>query len=222
MTFQEEVKHYIADYVEGHIPTQDDILSRFSCIQNQEVQTRIAKEYYIARYIYKFFEGMQAADSLLVAQVRLQVVMFANIYEAIIHEVLFAYYADSDAVHNLRFINSPIEISIPDSKLSKIKDAISHDGKEIKTYFIGSKRRDINKLRFDSKAEAALSLGLIDERLKEEMVNCYDLRNGIHLHAELRKEIVWDLEMSKAAYWRVENLNTQVKRQLLADSKITC
>ena len=222
MTFQEEVKHYIAEYVEGHIPSQDDSLSKFSYIQNQEIQARIAKEYYIARYIYKFFEGMQAEDSLLVAQVRLQVIMFANIYEAIIHEALFTYYADSDAVHNLRFINTPIEISIPGSKLSKIKDAISHDGKEIKTYFIGSKRRDINKLRFDSKAEAARSLGLIDERLKEEMVNCYDLRNGIHLHAELRKEIVWDLEMSKAAYWGVENLSTQVKRQLLADSKITC
>ena len=54
------------------------------------------------------------------------------------------------------------------------------------------------------------------------MVYCYNLRNGIHLHAELRKGIVWDLEMSKAAYRRVENLNNQVNRQLLADSKIAC
>jgi hypothetical protein len=222
MTFEEDVKNYVAEYVEGHIPSQAESLSMFSYIQNQEVQARIAKEYYIARYIYKFFEGMKAENSLLDAQVRLQVILFANIYEAIIHEVLFAYYNESEYVHNLKFINSPIEISIPESKLRDIKDAISHDGKQIKTYFVGSKSRDINKLRFDSKADAAASLGLIDEAIKEDMVYCYNLRNGIHLHAELRKEIVWDLEMSKAAYWRVHNLNTQIKRQLLADSKIAC
>jgi|688.fasta_scaffold57480_5 hypothetical protein len=165
---------------------------------------------------------MKAENSLLDAQVRLQVIMFANIYEAIIHDVLFTHYADSQPVQDLRFITAPIEIAIPSAKLCKIKDAVTHDGKDIKTYFIGQKRRDINKLRFDSKVEAAFQLGLIDETLKGEMVYCYDLRNGIHLHAELRKEIVWDLEMSKAAYWRVENLNNQVMKKLLADAKIAC
>ena len=94
---------------------------------------------------------MHAEDCLLVAQVRLQVIMSVNIYEAIIHGVLFARHADSDAVHNLRFINSPIEISIPDSKLSKSRDAFIYDRKEIKTCFIGSRKKDISKLRFDSK-----------------------------------------------------------------------
>ena len=167
MTFEEDIKDYIAEYVEGHIPSQADSLLKFSCIQNQEVHARIAKEYYIARYIYKFFEGMRAENSLLDARVRLQVIMFANIHEAIIHEVLFTCHAKSEHVHNLKFINSPIEISIPESRLRDIEDALSHDGKQIKTYYIGSKSRDINKLRFDSKAEAAVRLGLIDEALKK-------------------------------------------------------
>jgi hypothetical protein len=32
MSFPDEVKLYIADYVEGHIPTQNDSLSKFSYI----------------------------------------------------------------------------------------------------------------------------------------------------------------------------------------------
>ena len=44
MTFQEKVKHYIAEYVEVHISTKDDTLSRLSYRQNQEVQGRIVKD----------------------------------------------------------------------------------------------------------------------------------------------------------------------------------
>jgi hypothetical protein len=221
MAFQDEVQNYINNYVEGHIPSKDEILKQFTYIEDEELQKRIAKEYYIARYIYKFFEGMESRDELLDAEVRLQVIMFANIYEAIIHYVLFTKYSETQIVKDLEYVQTPIEISIPSEKKKEIEDALQHSGKSIKTYYMALKRRDLTKVRFDEKAEAAFSLGLIDNDLKDEIINFYNLRNGIHLHAEIRKNIIWDLEMSKMAYWRIEKINLQVSRKMKIDNKIT-
>jgi len=219
MAFEDDVKNYINTYVEGHLPDKVEIDKQFLYIQDSDLRSRISKEYYIARYVYKFFEGMNAKDELLDAEIRLQVIMYANIYEAIIHYVLFTLYKDDQLVKDLEYIKAPKEISIPTEKYCIIKDALVHDGKDIKTYYLDLKKRDITKVRFDDKADVAFKLGLIDKPLMEEVIHFYNLRNGIHLHAELRKQIVWDLEMSKMAYWRIEKLNKLVEEKLIKDKK---
>ncbi|WP_320153158.1 hypothetical protein [uncultured Tolumonas sp.] len=163
---------------------------------------------------------MSAVDELLEAQVRLQVIMYANIYEAVLHYILFELYGDEQIVIDLKNITAPIEICIPEHKKDKISKALVHEEKEIKTYYIGNKKRELTKIRFDEKADAAYQLGLLDEELKNEVITIYNLRNGIHLHAEIRKQISWDLDMSKKAYWRIEKLNQLVSAKLIADNKV--
>lgn len=220
MAFEDAVKEYISTYVTGHLPNKNEMEKQFNYIHDEELKERIFKEYYICRYVYKFFEGMNAKDELLDAEVRLQVIMYANIYEAIIHYVLFSLYNDRQIVKDLEYVKAPIEISIPHEKYAQLQTALQHNGKTIKTYYIDLKRRDITKIRFDDKAEAAFQLGLIDESLKDEIIQIYNLRNGIHLHAELRKQTVWDIEMSKLAYWRIEKLNQELIQKLTEDGKI--
>ena len=220
MGFEDQVKEYISNYVEGHIITKSDIEKTFNYILDEELRQRITKEFYIARYIYKFFQGMSAVDELLEAQVRLQVIMYANIYEAVLHYILFELYGDEQIVIDLKNITAPIEIYIPEHKKDKISKALVHEEKEIKTYYIGNKKRELTKIRFDEKADAAYQLGLLDEELKNEVITIYNLRNGIHLHAEIRKQISWDLDMSKKAYWRIEKLNQLVSAKLIADNKV--
>jgi hypothetical protein len=219
MAFEDDVKEYINNYVEGHLPSKDDMEKQFDIIMDEDLKKRITKEYYIARYVYKFFEGMKAQDELLDAEIRLQKIMFANIYEAIIHYILFELYKDLQVVIDLEYVKGPTEISIPKIKYEKLINELMHDGKKIKTYYINTKRRDKTKIRFDEKAETAWNIGLIDEELKDEIIGFYNLRNGIHLHAEIRKQIVWDLEMSKMSYWRIEKLVQQIKAKLIVDGK---
>jgi len=219
MAFEDDVKQYIEIYVVGHLPIKNETERMFSYIKDDDLRNRIIKEYFIARYVYKFFEGMKAENELLEAEIRLQVIMYANIYEAIIHHILFFVYNDCQLVKDLEYIKAPIEISIPKEKIEKIKNALEHDNKEIKTFYYDYKKRDITKVRFDDKAETAYQLGLIDESLKDELIYFYNLRNGIHLHAEIKKQIVWDIEMSKMAYWRIEKINQQITAKLAKDKR---
>jgi len=46
------------------------------------LRDRLIVEFINARKIYKFFEGLQASDELLLAQIKTQVIMYVSIQEA--------------------------------------------------------------------------------------------------------------------------------------------
>lgn len=220
MPFQPEIKDYINNYIKGHLPNDVKTEIVFSYIKDEPIRKRIITEYTNTRYIYKFFEGMQATDDLLISQVRLQIIMYANVYEAVIHYILFTLYKDTEAVNEIMYVNALKEISIPSDKLTLLAKSLIHDKKNIITCYRDAQKRDITKIRFDEKADAAFKLGLIDEELKEELINFYNIRNAIHLHAELRKGIEYELDMSKLAYWRIEKFNQLIQNKLTEDKKI--
>jgi hypothetical protein len=68
------------------------------------------------------------------------------------------------------------------------------------------------KVRFDSKARAAASIGIIDDDLAVELIEFYAARNMIHIHAELRRGADWDWEIgfARKAYWRLLKFRDQV------------
>ncbi len=51
--------------------------------------------------IYKFFEGMQANDDLLLAQIKTQVIMYVSIQEAVVNYVLFDLKKENENVTKL-------------------------------------------------------------------------------------------------------------------------
>ncbi|WP_201049432.1 hypothetical protein [Aliivibrio fischeri] len=87
---------------------------------------------------------------------------------------------------------------------------LEHDGKTIIPTYIGVGHTDITKVRFDSKAKCAFKLGLIDEWLKDEIIEFYEARNAIHIHAEIRKSLDYQLDLSKRAYRRMEPFIEQI------------
>src|SRR5699024_3447096 len=114
-----------------------------------------------------------------------------------------------------------------------------HDGKTIIPYFETLQKRDITKVRFDEKCIAAFQLGIltgIPEQndstadilpdIKQiagmptfcaELIRIYEVRNAIHLHAELKKEIDYHLALSKIAYRRMQPFLNQIRTKLNAD-----
>jgi hypothetical protein len=51
---------------------------------------------------------------------------------------------------------------------------------------------------------------LIDDWLKDEIIEFYEARNAIHIHAEIRKSLDYQLDLSKRAYRRMEPFIEQI------------
>ena len=214
MAFTEETKKSIESYVDGHMADWDWHKEKFNFISSSALQNRLADEFISTRYVYKMLEGMSANSWLLRAQIRLQVLSYASIYEAVIHHVLFEELSSVSAVQSLTEFNMKKVISIPSEKQVALQDALEHDGRTIIPTYEGIGRTDITKVRFDRKAECASSLGLIEDWLKEDIIEFYEARNAIHIHAEIRKSLEYQLDLSKRAYMRMEPFTDQIGANL--------
>lgn len=210
MAFEDDTKKQIESYIEGHLAGWDWHQDRFSIISDETLKDRLADEFMSARYIYKLLEGMSADDWLLRAQIRIQVLSYASIYEAVIHHILFEDFKSHPKVIALTEFQAKKVISIPANKLAVLEKELEHDGKAIIPTYMGVGRTDITKVRFDSKAECAFQLGLIDEWLRDEIIEFYEARNAIHIHAEIRKSLDYQLDLSKRAYRRMEPFIEQI------------
>lgn len=210
MPFKDELIQQINDYVTGHLPKDDWYEDYFSFIEDDKLAKRLEKEYKTIRYIYKILEGLQCADELQLAQVRIQVIFYTSIYEAMVHYLLFDKLKDQKAVEDLFYITMPVQISIPEHKRVKILNALEHNGSQILTYEIKKKKTEESKIRFDAKADVMNQLGLIDNTLKTELIQFYEYRNAIHIHAEIKKDIEYELEMARTAYRRFQIFREQV------------
>ena len=103
-----------------------------------------------------------------------------------------------------------------------------HDGKEIIPYYMKEKKIDDSQIRFDSKCDACVQLGLLHSivnnegqtvDLVQQIKDIYSYRIAIHIMAERRKGIDYELDMSKRAYWRIEPFIAQIKSKLKEDKK---
>lgn len=55
----------------------------------------------------------------------------------------------------------------------------------------------LTQVRFDRKVRCARALGIVDEDLSGDLIAIYDARNAIHIHAEIRKGVEYELEPLK-------------------------
>lgn len=210
MPFKKELIEQIDEYVTSHLPDDGWYEGYFSFIKDEVLSKRLEKEFKTIRYIYKILEGLKSTDELQLAQIRIQVIFYASIYEAMVHYLLFDRLKDKDEVKELFYITMPVEISIPQYKKDRIIDALEHNGREVLTYEKRKKKTVESKIRFDAKAEVMCKLCLIDTKLKDELIKFYEYRNAIHIHAEIKKDLEYELEMAKVAYRRFKPFREQV------------
>lgn len=215
MPFELKLQEEILKYAYGHLPNEDWYDKNFyPFIKNQELRSRLIIEFKNSRVIYKIFEGLQATDELLLAQIKTQVIMYVSIQEAVINYVLFDLKKDSDIVKGLLFQDRLVQISIPQEKRGKLTRELSHDGKNIITHYLDKKPVDKTKIRYDQKVNTCFNLGLIDSQMKDDLIKLYEYRNTIHIEAELKKGLTYDLEMGELAFRRVEGLSIRFSENL--------
>jgi hypothetical protein len=228
MPFGIETQKQIYDYCDNHLADGNWYLSEFDFITDQNLRDRLVKEYRAIRFAYKLYEGIEAKEENLIFEIRAQILSYATIYEAVIHYVLFNYYSETSEFEKMSNHVIPIRIDIPKHKLEILSKELEHDSKEIVPFYYGTKKKDEVSIRFDEKCKTAERLGLIhifqnekgeQVNLPKEIIEIYSYRNGIHLVAEQRKGIQYELELSKKAYWRMRPFIDQVKEQLIKDNK---
>lgn len=215
MAFEKQIQEKLEEYVYGHLPNDEWYDKNFyPFIKDTELRNRLIIEFKNARILYKIFEGLQAKENLLLAQVKTQVIMYVSIQEAVINYVLFDVYKDSELVKDLMYQQRLTKIDIPQDSKSKLQKELHHMGKEILTYYLEEKAVDITKIRYDQKVETIYNLNLISENLKEDLINLYTYRNTVHLEAEIKKGLKYDLQMSELAYRRVEGLSMELSKSI--------
>jgi len=210
MAFEQSVKDQITQYIGAHIADEAWHASYFDFIGEPKLAKRLGEEFISTRYIYKLLEGLEANDWLLRAQIRNQVLSYASIYEAVIHHVLFDVLSTEPPVIGLTEFPAKKQISIPPTSMALLERHLEHNGKKIIPTYEAIGRTDDSKVRFDKKAECAAILGLIEPWLKEELIEFYEARNAIHIHAEIRKSLEYQLDLSKRAYWRMQPFKEQI------------
>jgi hypothetical protein len=214
MSFDQSTKEIILDYVQAHLPDDVWYAGYFDFVTDPGLKARLVEEFKAARSIYKIFRGLDATDWWQRAQIRIQIFQYASIYEAVIHHVLFDRLGDEESVKQL--VNFPrlVRISIPQSKQEVLESVLDHDNKVIIPTYQGTGKTDINKVRFDDKAICAANLGLIEQQLSQELIAIYEARNAIHLHAELRKNLNYEIDMARTAYRRLIPFRSQLVKSL--------
>ena len=216
----ESIRKAVVEYVERDLPSDEFYERYFWFVSDASLRERLEEEFRSARYIYKLLEGLEAKDWLLTSQVKVQILLYASIYEAVLHHVLLQEYATSPEVVALTSYEHRRPINISGDIRKKIQSAYKPIG-PISVYETETRSIDERKIVFEDKAETARLLGLIDQSVKDVVCNVYSFRNAIHLHAELRRGIAYEIGVAKEAYWRLQGFCQQISEKLLADGKVS-
>ena len=219
MPFPQHIKSAIDDYVS--IYTGDDTFYQnyFWFISAEDLRKRLTDEFKSARFIYKLLEGMGAEDWLLTAEAKIQILLYASIYEAILHHVLFAHYKSTPELDQITHYDRHVAVNVSATIRANIVKTAKPKG-PLAIFEVKREPVDERKIVFEIKARTAHALGLLDLKLTQVVINVYSLRNAIHLHAELKRSIQFDIEAARDAYWHLQGFCRQISKRLVLDKKI--
>lgn len=228
MPFPETLKNEINDYCKSHLADETWYNETFRFIEEESLRKRIIEEFKAIRFAYKLYEGLGATEENLIFEVRYQILAYATIYEAVIHYVLYNYYQSTAEFHNMQYHTVPTRLSFCEKQMADVKKVLSWKNEPLYIYHDQERKKDETQVRFDDKCRTAERLGLIkvftnDEGenvdLPAEIIEIYGYRNAIHIIAEKRKGIKYELNLSKLAYRRMQPFINQITEKLKADKK---
>lgn len=228
MSFPISLKNAVYDYCNNHLATEEWYKDCFDFIEDEALRKRIIEEFKGIRFAYKLYEGLEATDENYIFEVRHQILAYASIYEAIVHYVLYNYYQDTKEFHSMQYHTVPTRMGFSEKQMNEVKKILSRPQEDIFIYHLQERKKDESSIRFDDKCKTAAALGLIkpfsNDRqesidLPSEIIEIYGYRNAIHLIAEQRKEIEYELELSKTAYRRMRPFIDQIRAGLKRDHK---
>lgn len=218
MAFKFEISDYIYKYCNSDLPDDEWYEENFFPFikkKDNDIWNRLVIEHRNARTIYKIFEGLQAENELLLAQIKTQIIMYVSIQEEVINYILFKLYDETNqVVFELTHREILTRISIPETSMEKLKKELNHDNKDIIPCYYKQKKVKKNTIKYENKVKALVKLELIDNDFASDLITLYEFRNTVHLEAEMKKGFDYNLKIAKLAYRRVEGLSINLSKKI--------
>jgi len=208
MAFPENLKKKVEDYINKHHPNQAWWEQYFDIafVNDTELAKRLVQEMMSIRTVYQLLEGLRAKNELLRAQTKIQIITYASVYEAVLHHVVFK----TNLKLNHEVVNLLKKDKYVNRSLPKPYQNIVHNTETIYTMAKVSDTRDERYIKFEEILVVAQRLNLIDSSLYNDLLELYNLRNAIHLHAEIAKGVNYELEISKKAHKLIKPFKSQI------------
>src|ERR1700733_6487096 len=97
-----ELRTVVNDYCKKDFPGDLEWhVRQFAFVANVELQKRLGRAYYAARYVSKLMEALFATGDEIHPFVKFQIMQYASIYEAVISYLLWSRYASHPDVKTL-------------------------------------------------------------------------------------------------------------------------
>jgi hypothetical protein len=201
---------YINWFCKQDIDTHTSHLKLFDFIDDDALKTRIAKEFYVARYmsklqyVFRFTWNQESFE--LFGCLKLQIVQYGGIFEAIISHFLEKKYFDDDAVKK-----------ITQGKGYKKIDGLSNGvtvkqgDRELFLCFKDTEPNRWESIKFESKLKAAVTIGLMSEKIKVAVLEIYNLRNSVHIQAAAKKAIEFEIEHCRSALYTLLDFLEEIR-----------
>lgn len=214
MPLDTQVIKTVLDYCKRDLPDNDWFVFEFDFIEDADLRSRLAQEFYAARYIYKLMSALSLSGDELFAHLKLQIIQYASIYEAVVVYLLTKVYKDTEVVLNL-FKHKTYK---PVQALSSSTE-VYFEGLKVYPCIYEDTRTPISSVKFDDKVDALVDLGVFDQDLADDIKVCYKLRNSIHIQTAVRNNISYEIEQSKVAYRRMRPFIDRIKDALTSLGK---
>lgn len=201
----------ISDYYHRDIGTYSSYLQQFNFIDNQTLRERLAQEFYIARYAAKLQEALDFDHNSfeLLGHLKLQIIQYAGIYEAVISHLLLDKFPTHSTVKKL---GTRIEYR----KVNALADStnIQHNGEQVFLCRQANVQEPWVYVRFEDKLNAAKEIGFLDEADASIILEIYKLRHSVHIEKAVKDEIVFEMKQCKQAYFTMQNFTNKISNFL--------
>lgn len=185
-------KHDLPGDLQWHV-------NQFSFVSNGELQKRLGRAFYAARFISKLMEALFANGDEIHAFVKFQIIQYASIYEAVISHLLWGRYKDHHEVKTLE-THKALRAVAALGHLTKMK----YQDEELFTCVVRDVKTQRNSIPFKDKVACAVRIGFLDAGYSQEIETLYTLRNLAHIETEAEKQIEAEIEQAKSGYWRMK------------------
>lgn len=208
MAFPTELKKEVENYMNKHHPNKAWWEQYFDIqfVSDIDLAERLVKEMMAIRTVYQLLEWLRAKNELLRVQTKIQIITYASIYEAVLHQVIFRTVLNlTPEVKMLLSKEKYVNRSLPQPHKNLV-----HKGETIYTMAKVASSRDERYIKFEEILLTAKKLNLIDKELYDDLLEIYNLRNAIHIHAEIAKGVNYQLEISKKAHKLLKPFKGQI------------
>jgi hypothetical protein len=199
MPLEQANRDLIDGYCRRHLPKDMQwYLEQFQFIQDLELQKRLARAYYAARYMSKLLEALFASGNEMHPFVKFQILQYASIYEAVVVYLLWNRYQHTKEVDDLQhhFALTKVSGFAKDAKLTVA-------GEEAVIAVTHRKKTPRTSIPFRDKVDCAVKIGFVGTAYCEDLKKIYALRNLAHIEAEAADQTEVELQHSRLAYRRM-------------------